>query len=61
MNDPELKSHWQDEHGLVVVMAVVDGWIMARRLGCVPFTEPLKSWHRRFKPAALPARPRKRT
>lgn len=55
---PAVGSRWLDADGahtrVVRVMAVADGWIMARRSGCIPFCTYHKDWSRRFLPAYLP-------
>lgn len=37
MSEPVRGQHWQDEVGAVRVMAVVEGYAVARRKGCGPF------------------------
>ena len=39
--DKFLKDHWTyiEEDHEVEVMAIVDGWVMARRPGCAPFVQ----------------------
>lgn len=36
---PEIEGVWCDQLGTVRVMAVVEGWVVARRSGCIPFVE----------------------
>jgi hypothetical protein len=33
-----------DKHGRMKLMARVDGWVMCRRRGCVPFVRSEKEW-----------------
>jgi len=61
---PTPKSKWRErkpsfiaadpKHEIFRVMAVVDGYVMARRTGCMPFIVPLKQWHGHFVTAGHP-------
>jgi hypothetical protein len=37
---------WRDEHGPMRVMAVVDGYAMCRRPGCMPFVRAVSDFRR---------------
>lgn len=43
-------SRWTDQYGTVRVMAVVDGWILARYPRCEPFVTHKDKWLQRFAP-----------
>lgn len=38
-------ERWYDGFGEVRVMAIADGWIMARRPGCIPFVTYMTQWY----------------
>lgn len=39
---------WKDEMGEVRIMAVAEGYVMARRKGCAPFLENIVGFRKRF-------------
>lgn len=43
-------QRWSDEHGEVRICAVVEGYIVARRPGCMPFIESPAKFCERFRP-----------
>jgi hypothetical protein len=43
----ELVTERGDGLGPLRYMTSADGWVMARRPGCVPFVEPLSDWLKR--------------
>lgn len=44
-------SRWTDQYGTVRVMAVVEGWVLARYPGCEPFVTRKDKWLQRFGPS----------
>jgi hypothetical protein len=42
---PQPGDRISDAHGEMRCMACVDGYVMARRKGCVPFVMPEDQWH----------------
>jgi hypothetical protein len=43
---------WYDQHGTVRVMAVAEGYVMARRPRCSPFVDEIENFGKRFRPEA---------
>lgn len=56
MTDPKAGEKWREHTDRdspfthVRVMAVAEGYVMARYKGCIPFVEIMRSWHERFTP-----------
>ncbi|MCJ2057305.1 hypothetical protein MKL09_12145 [Methylobacterium sp. J-048] len=48
--EPTVGSHWSDEDGPVRVMAVVEGYVVARRKGAMPFSSSARDFAAAFKP-----------
>ena len=48
---PFVRETWYDAIGPVRVMAIADGWMMARRPRCCPFVTYITHWHERFQDA----------
>lgn len=47
---PAVGSRWSDEHGPVRVMGIVEGYVVARRKGAMPFLRGLRDFTAAFKP-----------
>ena len=45
---PDVGSTWRDEHGSIRVMAVVEGYVVARRPRATPFLCTLREFTLRF-------------
>jgi hypothetical protein len=43
-------EHWQDEHGRVRLMGVVEGYCVGRRRGAAPMLLFWKEWIAQFRP-----------
>ena len=43
--EPKRGDTAKDKHGFVTVMAVADGYVMARRPGATPFVKSVKDWY----------------
>ena len=46
--EPMRGEHWQDADGPVRVMAVVEGYVVARRKGCGPFLMSVREFKAAF-------------
>ena len=46
----EPQGTWHDETGSVRVMATVEGWVVARRKGAMPFLTHANDFFKRFLP-----------
>lgn len=49
---PTRNSIWADDDGEVRVMAVVEGYVVARRKGAVPFLLPQREFVSAFRPVS---------
>ena len=48
MSEPARGEHWQDADGTVRVMAVVEGYVVARRKGAAPFLLSVREFRAAF-------------
>lgn len=46
---PEIEGVWCDRHGIVRVMGMLEGYVVARRPGCGPGIWHWKDFVKRFK------------
>lgn len=53
--DPKRGDECADDSGPIRCMAVADGYVMARRPGCVPFILTVKDWTRKAAMQPVPA------
>lgn len=65
LDAPEVGSRWdQTNNGLtrtVRVMAIVEGYIVARLTGCTPFIIHMSDWHHQHRAKDIPQRFRRGT
>ncbi|MFC6743370.1 hypothetical protein [Methylobacterium tardum] len=52
MSEPVRSQHWQDADGPVRVMAVAEGYVVARRKGAAPFLMSVREFKGAFTLAA---------
>ncbi len=61
--EPTVNSRWDRPHRdttrTVRVMGVVEGWVIARHTGCIPFTCHMSDWHSTYSEKVMPKRQRK--
>ncbi len=48
MSEPVRGEHWQDADGTVRVMAIVEGYVVARRKGAAPFLMSIREFKAAF-------------
>ena len=48
---PDRNTLWQDDHGQVRVMGIVEGYVVVRRKGCAPFLQSVRDFYATFSPA----------
>jgi hypothetical protein len=48
MSDPAKGQHWQDAVGPVRVMAIVEGYVVVRRKGAIPFLRSMRDFRAAF-------------
>ena len=44
------KQRWRDKHGEIRIMAIVEGYVVARRKGKMPFLVALRDFRKEFEP-----------
>jgi hypothetical protein len=60
---PDINSRWDRSHAggtrTVRVMGYVEGYVIARHSGCIPFVTHMSDWYKTFTPKIMPKRQRK--
>jgi hypothetical protein len=65
--EPKVNSRWDtSKSGSIVgatrtcrIMGVVEGYVIARYAGCMPFITHLSNWHKLFTPKPMPNKQRR--